>query len=161
MFRWVVLSVCLIVFPTLAQADAKPVAVAYSVHSGYFERNDSGLKGSASYLVIEDRSSFDKLFGVAFTMGPKPKVLPENAFESKRVVAVIKRGGEVWDYKVESIVLENGVLTVRYTAQSHDGGGAQFASPLIVSIPKEPFRQVVFIEGGKQVGTVQQKAQTN
>jgi hypothetical protein len=145
-----ILSFCILGLPMFESDEATPVE--FTVHSGYFERNDSGLTGASSFLVIEDRTSFDKLFAVAFTMGPRPNVLPDDAFATKAVVAVIKRGGESWEYTVQGVTEQDCVLTVRYTATSEDGHGARFASPLIVSVPKGTFRQVVFTEGGKEVG---------
>jgi monofunctional biosynthetic peptidoglycan transglycosylase len=137
----------------LSSATAEATPVAFVVHSGHFERNDSGLAGPSSTLLIEDRPSFDKVFGVAFTMGPRPDVVPEDAFATRVVVAVIKRGAEVWEYTVQGVTEEGGVLTVRYTATSEEGdGGARFASPLIVSVPGGTFHQVVFLEDGKEVG---------
>ena len=107
------------------------------VHSGYFEKNNSGLKGEASYLAIKDRETFDKAFGVAFTMGKKPNVLPANAFDTRIVVAAVKRGGQVWEYKVEGVTTDHATLTVRYGAPSKDGSGVRFASPMVVSCCEE------------------------
>lgn len=150
-----ILSLCLSSLGAAACNDAQPVE--FTVHSGYFERNDSGLTGPVSYLLIDDRTSFDKLFGVGFTMGPRPNVLADDAFDSRTVAAVIRRGGAVWDYKVQAVTVDNDALTVRYTANAHDGGGAQFASPLIVSVPRGRFTQVVFVDGGKEVGRAERK----
>lgn len=152
MISWVVLNLFLFV----SQLAAMPVE--FTVHSDYFERNDSGLTGAVSYLVIEDRRTFDALFGLAVTMGSKPNILSGDAFDSKVVVALIKRGGEFWDYMVESVTEEKGVLTVRYKAISGDGKGARFASPLIISVPKASFREVVFVEGGKEVSRAVRKS---
>ena len=126
--------------------------VAYTVHGGYFEKNNSGLHGEASYVAIANRAAFDKVFGVAFTMGKKPTVLPENAFETRIVVAIIKRGGRVWQYKVQGVTAENAALTVQYEATSKLGGGATFASPLVVSVARGSTRKVIFVENGKEVG---------
>ena len=142
------LSVCLTA--SLFTAPAKPVE--YTVHSGYFEKNNSGLKGETSHLAVTDKETFNKLFGVAFTMGKQPHVLPANTFDTRIVVATIKRGGKIWEYKVEGATAEDGTLKVRYTASSKDGGGAQFASPMVVSVTKGPYRNVSFIENGKEVG---------
>jgi monofunctional biosynthetic peptidoglycan transglycosylase len=89
---------------------------------------------------------------VAEKAGPKPDLLPEDAFEKGAVVGVIKRGNEVWTYEVEGVTQEEGKrLTVRYRANSVDGGNAKFASPLIVSVPKDvPLSHVVFYENGKK-----------
>jgi len=144
------LSVCLTA--SLLIGSANPIQ--YMVHSGYFEKNNSGLKGEASYLAIKDRETFDKAFGVAFTMGKKPNVLPVNAFDTRIVVAAIKRGGQVWEYKVEGVTADHATLTVRYGATSKDGSGAQFASPMVVSVARGPYKNVIFIENGKEVGKV-------
>lgn len=164
--------------PTLAAVSlmfgllvfARPNAVAgdsestgkpfdYTVHSGYFEKNNSGLKGTSSFLLISDAKTFDQVFGTAFVVGKKPSVLPENAFESKSVLAVIKRGGEVWSYEVESVKAHDSALTVRYKATAKDGGGATFASPLIISLPKGSYRSVTFVENGKEAGKVRRETE--
>ena len=142
------LSVCLTA--SLLTGSANPIE--YMVHSGYIEKNNSGLKGEASYLAIKDRETFDKAFEVAFTMGKKPNVLPVNAFDTRIVVAAIKRGGQVWEYKVEGVTADHATLTVRYGATSKDGSGAQFASPMVVSVARGPYKKVIFIENGKEVG---------
>jgi acetyl esterase len=148
--RSVALILCLTASLLPARGTAMPVD--YAVHSGHFEKNDSGLKGVASYLLLDNRKSFEKIFGVAFTAGPKPNIVAADAFTARSVVAVIKRGGEVWDYKVEGVTSEEDRLTVRYTATAKDGSGARFASPLVVSVPKKAYKQVLFIENGQQVG---------
>jgi hypothetical protein len=80
-----------------------------TLHSGYFEKNHSGLKGEESYLAITDRETFDKVFSVAFTSGRKPTLLRANAFGTQIVVAAIKRGGQVW---FEGKVLDHSRWTV-------------------------------------------------
>ncbi len=143
-----VLSLCLAA--SLLMAPGQPVP--YTVHSGYFERNDSGLKGASSCLAIRDRAVFDRTFGVAFTQGKKPNVLPANAFDSRMVAGLIKRGDRVWEYRVEGVTADEGTLSVQYQATPRDGGGATFASPLIVSVPSGPYRTVRFIENGREIG---------
>ena len=133
----------------------KEKSVPFEQHSGYFESNKSGLKGPASYLVFTDKADFDKVLGVAFTMGRRPNVLPRDAFKTRMVVAVIKRGDSIWTYKVEKATEKEGVLTVAYQATSKGGGEtARFASPLIVSLGKGNYTSVVFVENGKKVETL-------
>jgi hypothetical protein len=135
-----------------AAGEAK---VAFQVHGGYFESNRSGLKGDASYLVLTDAKRFDQIFGEAVVMGPRPNFLPADAFASKLVVAVIKRGTAPYEYKVDGVTAEGGVLTVRYSAAAKEGGGtAKFSSPLILSVGKGEYTAVDFVEGGKKVDTV-------
>ncbi len=134
--------------------EAKGKKVEFTVHTGYFESNKSGLKGEASYLAFTDQKTFDGVFGKAVTMGKKPNFLPEDAFDTKLVVATIKRGDAVWQYKVEKVTADDGVLYIKYEATSKGGGGsARYASPLIVSLDKGKYTSVVFIEKGKKAGT--------
>lgn len=141
------------VLATVLPGPDKGTPVDYTVHTGYFEKNDSGLKDRVSYLAITGREVFDKLFGAAYTMGKAPKVLPANAFDSRMVIAVVKRGSEVWQYEVQGMVAIGNTLILRYEAWSKGGAGARFASPLVISLPKGPYRSVAFIENGKEVGT--------
>jgi hypothetical protein len=133
--------------------EAKGETIEFQVHDGYFESNKSGHKGDASFLAFTDEAAFDKIFGKAVVMGKKNNFLPKDAFETKVVFATIKRGNKVWEYKVEKVTAEKDTAYVQYTATSKDGGGATFASPLIVSVDKRKVTSVVFIEDGKKVGT--------
>lgn len=138
--------------------EAKGKDVEYKVYTSYFEKNNSGLKGDASYVAVKNAEEFDKLFGVAAVGGKKPSVLPKGAFEDNIVVAVIKRGDAVWEYKVEKVTADGDTLTVRYKATEGKGGGtAKFASPMVVSVPKGKVAKVVFVENGKMVGNAEVK----
>lgn len=134
-----------------SQKEPEGQKVAYTVHSGYFRRNDSGLEDPLHALVITDQKRFDQIFGVAFVMGAKPKVLPEKAFDTLVVCALIRQGNKVWTYTVTGVTQQEGVLTIQYKATAADGGTATFASPLIVSVPQGDYRQVRFFENDKVV----------
>jgi hypothetical protein len=135
----------------------KAKKVPFEVYDGYFESNKSGLKGAQSFLAFTDAKAFNKTFGKAVVMGKKRKFLPDDAFDSKLVVATIKRGGKIWTYKVEKVGAglddAKGKLFVLYKATSKDGGKARFASPLIIAVDKGKYTSVVFIENGKRAGT--------
>ena len=136
------------------KAEAKGKDVDYDIHGGYFESNKSGLAGDSSYLAFAGPKAFDAVFGVAKVQGDKPRFLPKDAFDSKVVVAVIKRGKAIYDYKVEKVTNDDGVLTVQYTSAPQESGGtATFATPLILSVDKGKYDSVAFIENGKKVGT--------
>jgi hypothetical protein len=126
--------------------------VDYELHDGHFEKNNSGLKGVSSFLVLSSREAFDKVFGIARVIGEQHFV-PADAFDTKIVVAVIKRGNTITHYKVDEVTAEEETLQVRYTSSDRGGGGgtARFASPLIFSLDRKPYRSVIFIENGKQV----------
>jgi hypothetical protein len=136
------------------KVEAKGKDVDYKGYSGYFEKNDSGLKGDASFLAVTDQKSFDATFGAGFTMGKKPDILPKDSFDSKVAVATIKRGKAITEYKVEKVTNDDGTLCVQYTTTEKGGGGtAMFASPLVVAVDKGKYTSVVFIENGKKAGT--------
>jgi hypothetical protein len=138
----------------IAADEAKGKPVEAQVHSGYFEKNNAGLKGEASYLAFTDKDAFDKIFGTAVVMGKKPNFLAKDAFDNKLVVAVIKRGDAVTEYDVEKVTADNGKLYVQYKAKTKGSGGtARYASPLIVSVDRGKYNEVEFIENGKKVGS--------
>jgi hypothetical protein len=133
---------------------AKGKKVEYDVHNGHFVRNDARLKGDASYLVFTNRDGFDKVFGTGAVMR-KQNFVPRDAFEKKMVVAVIKQGKAITEYKVDGVTADEGTLYVRYTAKAKgNGGSADFASPLILSVDKDEYRTVVFLENGKEADKV-------
>ncbi len=106
-------------FAPAPDADAKKVE--YTLHANYFEARESGLRGSASYLVFSEREAFDRIFGVGFVRGKPTQVLPRDVFETRFVAAVIKRGDTLWEYKVEKVTAEGDTLTVRYQATERSG----------------------------------------
>lgn len=132
---------------------AKGKEVKFDVHNGHFVKNNAGLKRDSSYLVFSDRESFDKVFGAAAIMR-KQNFVPKDAFDKKMVVAVIKRGKAVTEYKVEKVTADDGTLYVQYTAKTGTPGSATFASPLIVSVDKDKYKSVVFLENGKKAEKV-------
>jgi hypothetical protein len=135
--------------------EAKGKKVKYALHTGYFQKNNAGLKGETSYLALATQEQFDKIFGVAFLVGAKQNFLPKGAFQTRLVAAVIKRGKSLWSYTIEKVTVDKDTLYVQYQAAAKAGGGARFASPLIISVDKDALRRIVFIENGKQVGTAE------
>jgi hypothetical protein len=133
--------------------EAKGRAVEYTQHNGHFQKNNTDLKGDQSFLVFTTRDDFDKIFGVGAVMGNKQKFVPKDAFDTKVVVAVIKRGNAITEYKVEKVTNDDGTLYVQYEAKEGNPGTAKVASPLILSLDKGKYKEVVFIENGKKVGT--------
>ena len=115
------------------------------------------MMGDVSFLAITDQAAFDKTFGVGFVMGKKPDVLPKDAFDKQMVLSVIKRG-PVYTYSDVSVTGADGVLYAQFASDTKGAGGtAKFASPLIVAVEKGKWKSVVFVEGGKKVGTVELK----
>jgi hypothetical protein len=151
------LGLALLAVVALASAGdrARGKKVDYALHSGYFEKNNSGLTGESSYLALATKKDFDKVFGVAFIAGAKQKFLPKSAFETRLVAAAIKRGTALWSYTVDKVTADGGTLFVEYKAkrQTDSKGATRFASPLILSVERDKLSRVVFIENGKKVGT--------
>ena len=155
--RFALALTCTAVAGLAAADDAKGEKVEYTLHDGQFEKNTSGLKGDVSFLSISDRDAFDKMFGVAFTMGKKPNVVPKDAFEKKLAAAVITRGNAVTTYTVEKVTSEGTTLYLQYKTTTGPVASARFASPLIVTVDKGSIKKVVFIADGKTAGTAEVK----
>ncbi len=133
---------------------AEPAKLSFDTYSGYFVSNKFEPDAAESFVVITSQEQFDKVFGVAFVMGDKSHRLPKDAFKSNIVLAAIKRGKAVWEYKVDGVTLGNGLVNLRYTATSRKSDSATFACPLIVSIPKGDYKEIQFWDGGKTVKKV-------
>jgi hypothetical protein len=160
MLRHALLGVALALLTGSAPAadEAKGEKVEFVVHSGHFAKNDPAVKGDQAFVLLTTREGFDKLFGVAFVMGKKPNVVPKDAFEKNVVAATIKRANAVTMYEVEKVTLDKeGTLYLQYKAATGPGGAATYASPLVISAPKDKVKKVTFIENGKTVGTAEAK----
>ena len=130
-----------------AAADDDP-ELPFDTYSGYFVRNDFQPKTAESFAVLTSQEDFDKVFGVASVMGDKSHRLSQGAFASCIVLAAVKRGNAVWEFKVERVGEAKGVVQLRYTAKSTKNESATFACPLIVSIPAGDYTTIEWIENG-------------
>jgi hypothetical protein len=147
--------------PSPVPSIAGETRLTYDTYSGYFVSNKFEPEAAESFAVIGDQAQFEKLFGVAMVMGDKSHRLPANAFESNMVLGVIKRGHAVWEYKVEGVVVIDSVITLRYSTTSKESDSAEFASPLIVSIPKVKYAAVEFMENNKLVKRIDEKGKNS
>jgi len=138
-----------------ATASTKASPVAFDAHDGYFVSNKFEPQAPASFVVLQDEKAFDQVFGVAMVMGDRSHRLPPRAFEPLMVVAPIKRGKVLWRYTVESVRVDGGVLTLRYTTTASPSATAEYACPLIVSVPKGAYTAVEFVEDGKVIKKVE------
>ena len=131
------------------------VKLPFDTYSGYFVSNKFEPNAAESFVVITDQEQFDKVFGVAMVMGDKSHRLPKDIFKANIVLAAVKRGKAVWDFKVECVTVKDGVVELRYSAKSKESDSANFACPLVVSIPKGKYGAVRFVEDKKPVKTVE------
>jgi len=129
-----------------------PQPVDYDVHDGYFVHNTFEPDQAESFVVLRDQAAFDRVFGVGMVMGDQAHRLPPaNPFVTRQVIAAIKRGKALWAYEVKSVTLASGVLTVDYTATAQPDEQAEFACPLILSVPKGDYAAVRWLENGRIV----------
>lgn len=159
MFSIIHLIILLSAVSIASAADTKNV-IAMDSYDGYFVSNQFESDKPSSFVVIQDKEFFDKVFGSAFVMNDKSHRLPKDVFESKIVIAAIKRGHATCNFQVKNVALKDGIVTVTYNVTSTPHPSATFACPLILSIPKGDFHSVQFIENGKVVDTVQVKNQS-
>ncbi len=159
-FALFAVSALALVSATHAADEAKGEKLTYTVATGYFEKNNSGMKGDASYVNILTTKHFDSVFQAVPPLmgGKRPVLLPAEHFDKSFAAVVIKRGPAITTYTVEKVTLDaDGNVYVQYKAESGPAGTAMFASPLIVSVPKDKAKKVVFIENGKTVSTLDVK----
>lgn len=140
--------------PVAAQQPQWNRTLPYTVFSHYFEKNNSGLSGDSSYLVFENRAQFDRIFGAAATMGGNQHFLPDDVFQDKLVIAVIRRGTFTLAYKVDRIAAAHQVLTVEFSTEETASPTAHFSSPLLLSVPREEYHRILFIENGRAVQSI-------
>jgi len=145
------LAVCLICQFVIA---ADPAQIPHDTYSGYFVSNKFEPDAKESSVVVTNQKHFDQVIGAAFVMGDKSHRLPKDAFKSNMVVAVIKRGNAFWQYKVEGVTVDKGVIQLRYEATSKETPATTFACPLIVSVPRGDYKAAQFIENKKAVKTI-------
>ena len=148
---------CLVSTAVLATAapESPAKAVKFSVHSGYFVSNKFEPDVATSFALIEDQAGFDKIFGAAMVMRDKSHRIPPGAFASHQVAAVIHRGKDMVTYTVESVTQEGKSLSIRYTTKREASQTAEFACPLIVSLPKGAFETVRFSENGNEIRKIE------
>jgi hypothetical protein len=130
-------------------APAAPSPLAFDTYGGYFVSNKFEAGVEASFVVLHDQRAFDAVFGAAFVMRDKSHRLPAGAFDTKIILAAIHRGKALWEYAVEGVRADGGVVTLRYTATPKPSESAEYACPLIVSIEKGAYTAVQFVENGK------------
>ena len=56
-------------------------------------------------------------------------------------------------YTEVSTKTDGDTLTVTFKSEAGKPGTANFASPLVVAVPKGKIAKVVFVENGKEIGT--------
>jgi len=134
--------------------SSAPQTVAYEVFDSYYVSNKFRPNEPLTLLVISDQKRFDDVFGPASVMFSKQKWMPKDAFDSKMVAAVIRRGNAVWTYQVEALESSEGILTLRFQSKSTPGRLATFACPLLVALDRASYAAVRFVENGKELGKV-------
>jgi hypothetical protein len=143
--------VALFGFGCAASSTTDSAAIPFDTHTGYFVNNTFEPQAPASFVVLRDQAAFDRVFGSARVMNDKSHRLAPDAFASRMVVAAIQRGKAIVNYRVDRVEVDGGVLTVRYTTTTTPHDTAEFASPLILSVPKGDYTAVAFVENGKTV----------
>ena len=133
---------------TSAEETAK---LKFQTYSGYFVSNKFEPDSPASFVVLDNRKQFDQVFGVAFVIGDKSPRLAPDAFETRLILAAIRRGKAFCTYQISSVTEKEGVVHLRYQTRSKKSDSATFACPLILSIPKGKYQAVEFHENDKLV----------
>ena len=153
--RSLVLLIALAIFDqATAEARAESVAVPHVAYDGYFVSNEFEPNAVDSFVVIRDQAAFDSVFGVAAVMFDRSHRLPANAFQSNMVVAAIHRGHSNITYRNVHVTRDGTVLRVSYTTKEQRSALTEYASPLILSVPRDNYSAASFVENGKMVKLV-------
>jgi len=149
-----ILMLCvLLVLSAWPQVGDEGGRVRYARYTSYFEKNDSGLKGGTSFLVFTSQPDFDRVFGPAAVMG-RNSFLPAGTFQTKIVVASIRRGNFFRSYEVKKVTKKDGKLYVWYSVKDSKPGSAMYNSPLMLAVAKGDYSSVVFMQDGTEAGVV-------
>ena len=109
------LGLLLFVLLPVLSAEKKADKVAYEVYARpYFVKNTVKLTDNQAFFVLQDKKSFDEIFGVGFVMGKKPKLVDDKLFEGNLIVTAIKSGNRLWTYEVEAVRVDKKQLIVQY-----------------------------------------------
>ena len=133
---------------TSAEETAK---LKFQTYSGSFVSKKFEPDSPASFVVLDNRKQFDQVFGVAFVIGDKSPRLAPDAFETRLVLAAIRRGKAFCTYQISSVTEKEGVVHLRYQTRSKKSDSATFTCPLILSILKGKYQAVEFHENDKPV----------
>ena len=145
------LGLLLIASMSASSNEKKADNIAYEVFPRYFVKNTVKLPENSAFFVLQDKKSFDEIFGIGFVMGKKPKLVDDKLFEGNLIVTAIKTGNTPWTYEVEDVCVEKQQLIVKYKTAGKESS-AKYTVPLIVAVPRGEFTEVVFIENGKEAG---------
>ena len=141
-----------------AQTQNAPAATRKAVaferyDQSYFIQNDAGLNDDGSFLVLTSQNDFDLVFGTAGTMR-NSKFLPKNFFDTHMVLVTNKKGNFLREYEVKQVVEANGKLYLVYTTVDGQPGRYSNSAYMSVAVPKGNYKEIVFIENGKQIAVV-------
>ena len=150
-YIWASFFIVTINFSFSEEKKIRSNQINYEIHNGYFVSNKYEPKKTQSFIISDEQKGFDSVFGVAFLQGDKSNRLKEKWFDSKIVISTIKRGSFFCEYEVSSITNNNGEILLRYNTKEKKSSTAEFSCPLIISIPKNNYKSVKFIENGKLI----------
>jgi hypothetical protein len=124
------------------------------VYNGYFVSNEFKPKATASFILIKDQATFDRVFGIAAVMFDRSHRLQPNTFRSNMVIAVVHRGHANVTYRNVHVTRDGTVLCVTYNTKKQTSPLTEYASPLIVSVPRDNYSTVSFVENDRHVKSV-------
>ena len=109
LFMKINLALCLLMGLLITSTSARETGkLDFKTYSGYFVSNKFEPDNPLSFVVLDDRKKFDQVFGVAFVFGDKSPRLAPNAFDSRLVLAAIRRGKAFCTFEVSSVTVEGG-----------------------------------------------------
>jgi len=146
----IILSACagLSCLPAVA---TEPVKLEFEICAGYLVSFEVPLYTAETYHNLWTQDQFDHVFATDPALADTARRAPKGAFDSRIVLAVVKRGKTLLQFKVEGVSEMNGIVRLRYNTTAKKTQPADFVSSLIVSIPKVHSSAFQFVENGKIV----------
>ncbi len=142
------------------QAEGEPLAFSVfdgSTHAS-FVGGGGGPDDGMRLLSIRSQADWDAVLFPAPLMG-RPQVFspPESLYARHQILLLSQTIGHFPapdTYVVDSVMLAQGRVTVRYRYQARPASSAQFGAILGIVIPRADYTEAMFVQNGAEIGVL-------
>ncbi len=103
-----------------------------------------------SYLIINNYSSFDSLFGVGYVMDmDTSKLITEEKMEDGFVLSIIYQGNDIHEFNIEKITLAGTKLLIYYTSEVVDSNASWYCNCRVITLIENcDYKSILLFENG-------------
>lgn len=156
----VILLAALLWFPSLPAAETPACRLLNNSDYQSFIKNWDDLKNPVLYALIQTPKQWNAVFHPAPVMGQDKLFSPDQKVYEKESILIVARvipapvnGKEV--FKLEKLEIDGKILTLHYQfAAPAESASYTIKDFLGVFVPKDDYKQVIFIENGKPTGSL-------